>query len=340
MAHRNFRCLLYTFIMSLLIPSIAGCERQFKETKFLMNTVVDITTVGNEQDCQKAMKLAFDEIERIDKLMNVYDRSSEVSRINQMAGKAAVKVSKETLEVITQAIRFARLTDGAMDITISPLMDLWGFRDDNKKIPSEGEIKARLPLLDYRKVMVNEADSTVKLTSLGMQIDLGAITPGYAVDRAIQVLKNAGIQNALVNAGGEIYSIGSPPKRKAWRIGIRHPRKPGELLGVVEMSEKGVSTSGDYENFFEVDGRKYCHIIDPKTGRPVEGIMSVTVIAKNTTEADALSTALFPLGAEKGLKLIESLDGVDVIIVTGYNEGDMKVLMSSGIKDKVKLRIK
>jgi thiamine biosynthesis lipoprotein ApbE len=187
--------------------------------------------------------------------------------------------------------------------------------------------------------MVSAVDSTVKLASPGMQMDLGAITPGYAVDRAIQVLKNAGIRNALVNAGGEIYSIGFPPKRKAWRIGIRHPRKPGELLGVIELSERGVSTSGDYENFFEVDGRKYCHIIDPKTGRPVQGIMSVTVIAKNTTEADALSTALFPLGAEKGLRLVERLDGVDAIIVTGYKEDDMKILMSSGVKDKMKLKI-
>jgi thiamine biosynthesis lipoprotein len=176
------------------------------------------------------------------------------------------------------------------------------------------------------------------LASPGMEIDLSAIAAGYAVDRAMQVLKDDGIRNALVNGGGEIYAIGFPSGRNAWRIGIRHPRKATELLGVIELNDETIATSGDYESFFESGGRRYSHIINPKTGWPVEGIMSVTILAKTTTEADALATALFPLGAEKGMKLIESLDDVECVMVTGKNEDDMKILMSSGIKDKVKLR--
>jgi thiamine biosynthesis lipoprotein len=197
----------------------------------------------------------------------------------------------------------------------------------------------KLSLVDYRKVLVDEDRSTVKLAAPGMQMDVSGIAKGYAVDRAIRVLKNAGIRNALVNAGGDICALGAPPGKKSWRIGIRHPRRSGDLLGILELKDKAVATSGDYENFLEVDGERYCHIVDTKTGRPVQGVMSVTVVADNTAEADALATAIFPLGADDGIKLIESLEGVDGIIVTGEEENDMEVLMSSGMKHKVKLRL-
>jgi len=331
LAHSS--CIL---IIALLILCATGCEKRFEESKFLMGTIVEITAVGDERDCQQAMKLAFDEIRRIDSLMNVHAEDSEISRINASAGKSAVEVGSDTLTVINQSLRFADLTDGALDITVAPLMDLWGFGGESTRVPLDDELKEKLSLVDYKKVHVDKDRSTVELPS-GMRIDVSGIAKGYAVDRAIQVLKDAGIRNAMVNAGGDIYALGSPSKKKLWRIGIRHPRDNSDLLGILQLEDKAVATSGDYENFFEVDGKRYCHIIDTRTGRPVEGIMSVTIVADNTMEADALATAVFPLGPDDGMKLIESLEGVDGLIMTGKNEDDMKILVSSGMEQRVQL---
>lgn len=336
----NFVYLL--FIISFIL-CIAGCERRFKETKFLMSTIVEITAVGSEQNCQQAMEQAFEEIERIDRLMNVYNADSEISRINNSAGKSSVQVSSDTLEVINQSLRISSLTGGAFDITILPLMELWEFgekmeENDLKRVPSDNEIQEKLKLVDYRKVAIDAAHSAVMLSSPGRRLDVGGIAKGYAVDKVVQTLKTAGIRSALVNAGGDIYAMGSPPDKDSWKVGIQHPRRRAELLGTLELKDKAVATSGDYENFFEVNGKRYCHIMNPRTGRPVEGIMSVTIVAETTTEADALATSVFPLGADDGMKLIEKMDGVDGIIITGNNESDMKILISSGLKDKVQLR--
>jgi thiamine biosynthesis lipoprotein len=337
---------LCPFVIALLILYATGCgrvgfrTRPYKASKFLMSTIVEITAVGSRRDCQRAVKLAFGEIKRIDRLMNVYSEDSEVSRINRAAGESAVEVSADTLEVINQSISFARLTDGALDITVAPLMELWGFRDGSERIPlvpayAGIELKEKLSLVDYRKILVDEDRSTVKLGSPGMRIDVSGIAKGYAVDKAIQVLDDAGIRSALVNAGGDIYALGAPHGKRYWRIGIRHPRRSADLLGILELKDEAVATSGDYEDFFEVDGRRYCHIMNTKTGQPVKGIMSVTIVADSTAKADALATAVFPLGADDGMKLIETLEGVDGIIVTGEKEDDMEILMSSGMKDRI-----
>ena len=329
----------YSIYLFAIVLCAAGCERRFKDSKFIMSTMVDITAVGNERDCQQAMELAFAEIKRIDRLMNVFAPDSEISRINQAAGKSAVQVSPDTLEVIERSLGYARLTDGALDVTVAPLMELWGFGSDLKQMPLEDDLREKLSLVDYKKVTVDKSRSTVRLESPGMKIDVSGIAKGYAVDRAIKTLKDAGIQKAMVNAGGDIYAMNSPPGRDVWLIGVRHPRNSADMLGIIELKDKAVATSGDYENFFRVDGKRYCHIMDTRTGRPVEGIMSVTIVADNTAEADALATAVFPLGAEKGMKLIESLEGVDGLIVAGKEEDDMEILLSTGMKDRIHLEI-
>ncbi len=326
------------FAIVLLILCATGCEKRFKESKFLMGTIVEITAVGNERVCQRSVRLAFEEIKRIDGLMNAHSENSEISRINRAAGKSAVRVSTDTLEVIDESLRFGRLTDGALDITIAPLMELWGFRNGAKRIPMDDELRQKLSLVDYRQVFVDTDRSTVELGLPGMRVDVSGIAKGYAVDRAIQILKDEGIRNALVNAGGDVYALGASSEKRLWRIGIRHPRHTADLLGILELKDKAVATSGDYENFFEVDGKRYCHIMNARTGRPVEGVISVTIVADSTAEADALATAVFPLGAEEGMKLIESIEGVDGIIVTGERDGDLETLMSGGMKDKVQLR--
>lgn len=333
---KNLKCLIYLFIPVFLISCATGGKR-FKESKFLMGTIVEITTVGNESDCRQAMELAFGEIKRIDSLMNVYDEDSEISRINQAAGESAVAVSEDTFEVIDRAVEYADRTDGALDISVAPLMELWGFGSDKNQVPANGELKKRLSLVNYKNIIMDKSRSTVKLESPGMRIDVSGIAKGYAVDRAVQALKDAGVQSALVNAGGDIYAMSSPPGRDSWHIGIRNPRNRADLLGIVKLRDRAVATSGDYENFFEVDGKRYCHIIDPETGWPVSGIMSVTIVASDTTGADALATAVFPLGAEGGMKMIEELEGVEGVIVTGKEEDDTKVLLSSGMEDILQL---
>lgn len=327
--------LIYPFAIALFVICIAGCEKRFNETKFLMSTIVEITAIGSKNDCQDAIEMAFNEIIRIDGLMNFYNEGSEISQINRAAGSNPIKASADTLEVIGRSLKYAALTNGALDITIAPLMELWGFSSDSKHIPSDDQLAAILPLVNHKKVTLDEVNSTVKLESLGMKMNVSGIAKGYAVDKAVEVLKNAGIQNALVNAGGDIYAMGAPPGRDSWRVGIQHPRNSAELLGAIKLKDKAIATSGDYENFFMVDGKRYCHIMDAKTGQPVTGIMSVTIIAENTAEADALATAVFPLGAEGGMKLIENLQDVDGIIIAGMEADNMEILVSSGIRDKV-----
>jgi len=328
---RYLLCMFFAFLC------LTGCERRFKESKFLMSTIVEITAVGTEEESRQAMSLAFEEIRRIDGLMSVYNPDSEVSRINEAAGESAVRVSDDTLEVMNESLRIARLTDGALDITVAPLMELWGFGNGENRVPPDDELQEKLKLVDYTKVLVDADSSTARLDLPGMRIDVGGVAKGYAVDNAIRVMKEAGIRNALISAGGDIYGLGAPPGKESWRIGIRHPRDRTDLLGILELKDRAVATSGDYENFFEVDGKRYCHIMDPETGRPVQGIMSVTIIADTAAEADALATAVFPLGADKGMKLIESLEGVDGIIVTGSEADDMKIMMSSGLENKLQL---
>jgi thiamine biosynthesis lipoprotein len=302
-----------------------------------MSTVVEITAVGKEKECRIAVKKAFDEMKRIDSLMNTYHDDSEISHINKAAGISAVGVSVDTLTVIKQALEIADLTNGAFDITVAPLMDLWGFRNGVKLIPDSRDINERLSLVDYTKVIVNESQSTVKLARVGMQMDVSGIAKGYAVDKAINILKNLGIRDAIVNAGGDIYALGSPPEKDSWWIGIRHPKERTELLGVLRLKDEAVATSGDYENYFEEGENRYCHIIDTNTGYPVQGVASVTIVADNTAKADALATAVFPMGLNAGMQLIESLEGIEGVIVSEKGK-DLGVINSSGLEGKFRLK--
>ena len=332
---------LITFVLLVIITAfITGCEKRVKKSQFHFGTITDVTAIVKTSADQKAVDLAFDTIKDIDDRMSVYNNNSEVSQINRLAGHSAVKVSSDTLNVIEKALYYSKISDGMFDITVGPLIDIWGFRTGKNRTLSDVEISKALLLIDYKKVKIDRSGSTVELTSTGMKMDVGAIAVGYAVDKAVSVLKDNGVKKALVNGGGEIYALGSPPGKDAWRIGIQHPRRSNELLGTIELKDMAVSTSGDYENYFEVNGKRYCHIMNPKTGKPVEGIMSVTVVANTTTEADALSTVLFIMGAKDGMKLAERLDNVECIIITGSNEKDMKILVSSGLKDKVQLDLK
>ncbi|MBU1486606.1 FAD:protein FMN transferase, partial [bacterium] len=302
-------CLFFIFIL------LAGCSKQspvVKQSRLLMGTVVEIKVVGKDQaKAKEALNKAFGEIEKVNSLMSTYIEESEVSLLNR---EGEAKVSKETLEVIEEALKISSLSQGAFDITVRPLINLWRRAGKEKKLPSREEIEGALSLAGFEGIEIKE--DVVSLKSAGMEIDLGGIAKGYAVDKAIEALKDAGIENALVNAGGDIYALGLRSSKKPWTIGIRHPREKNKILATVKVTNKAVTTSGDYERYFMLGGVRYSHIISPKTGYPVSEVpMSVSIIAQNCTLADALATACFVLGPDEGIKLIESLGQVEGMII-------------------------
>lgn len=272
-----------------------------------MGTFVEVTS-----PYKGAANTAFQEISRIEKLLSKYDPDSEISRLNR-SGELAL--SEDTGNVLKKAREFWRLTAGSFDVTIGPLMDLWGFTTKNYRLPEDTQIKKTLELVGFDKIIFNDENNVVKYIFSGAEIDLGGIAKGYAIDRAVFKLKEKGIFSCLINAGGQVYCLGDN-FGKPWRVGIKNPRKPG-IVDYLELRDKAVSTSGDYEQYFIINGRRFSHIMDPKTGYPVDrGVVAVTVVADDSTLADALSTSIFVLGKEKGLELAKKIPGVQVNILS------------------------
>ena len=235
-------------------------------------------------------------------------------------------VSKELFKVISGAIRVGRMTGGAFDPSWAAMHGLWDFRPGSYRLPTEQEIEERLPLIDYKLIETDPAKMTVGLEKKGMAIGLGGIAKGYAVDQAMELLLKMGIRNAVIKAGSDIRVQGLSEGGEEWRIDIKHPRED-KLLASLPLTNISISTSGDYERFFIKDSVLYHHIIDPRTGSPARGCQSVTILAPDTMTSDAFATAVFVLGPEKGLRLVERLDGVEAIVV----DASGAILTSSGI---------
>jgi thiamine biosynthesis lipoprotein len=311
----------------------AKAEEDMKESsrsEFLMDTFVSVRAVGPNPE--QATQAAFSEMERIESLMSRYIPDSDVSCINEGAGGGPVKVSEETFCVIEEAIKCASLTNGAFDITIGPLMDVWGFGAKDPAIPDTGEIEQACSLVGWELLELDPVNRTVRLPIQGMSIDLGGIAKGYAAREGARILREHGISHALIDAGGNIVTVGFRPDGEPWKIGIRNPRGEsiedtiGPTLSIVNGA---VATSGDYERFFVHDGRRCHHILHPDTGMPVESAQSVTVLADDSLYADMLSTAVFVLGPDEGMEFIDNLDGVSAMIV----DSDGNVLFSKGFPE-------
>ncbi|HEX7859443.1 MAG TPA: FAD:protein FMN transferase [Verrucomicrobiae bacterium] len=269
-----------------------------------MGTFVTISVFHtNRTNAERAISAAFDEVRRLNSHLTVHATTSETMRINTTAAKEAVAVSAEFRDSLVSSLRIAQRTEGAFDPTIGPLAQLWGFIWKEYRLPTEEELQRVLPLVNFRNVelRMNEDVATVRFAREGMFLDFGGIGKGYAVDRAIEVLQGQGIWNAMVKAGGDLRVIGVPPEGDGWEVQIEDPLKAGKRKTVF-LREGALSTSGNYENYFEVDGVRYSHILNPQTGLPVQGIASCTVTAATCTESDAYATAFFVLGIEKSLK--------------------------------------
>jgi len=312
----------------VLLPAISSAE-VFKKKSSVMGTELEIVLYTTEKaKAEKAFDAVTNEMRRIEDEMSEWKDKTFVSEINKNAGIRAISVPSDLFKVIWAAVTISKLSDGAFDITWASMRGLWDFTPGHERVPSEAEVKRRLKLVDYRDIVLDEKKSTVFLKRKGMAIGLGAIAKGYAVDRATLMISKEGIKDSIVKAGGDMRIQGLE-NGKPWPIGIKHPRKK-ELLAKFALTNVSVSTSGDYERFFIKDGKLYHHIIDPKTGFPATGAMSVTVLAPDTMTSDALSTTIFVLGPEKGIELAGKLGGVEVIIV----DASGKMRISPGISLK------
>ncbi|MEK9713620.1 MAG: FAD:protein FMN transferase, partial [Thalassolituus sp.] len=295
-----------------------------RTTVQMTTDVIFTINTKDESAANQAIDNAIAEIQRIEALLSEWQPSSEISQINRNGFNQPVTVSAETLRLLEESLAISQASEGAFDITFKSAGRLWDFR--NKTIPSAEALAAATAAIDYHRVEITPALRQVRLLNPDTQIGLGGIAKGYAVDRAAQILRKAGFSEFTINAGGDLYAAGS---NKVWRVGIQHPRKQNALIATLPVANAAVATSGDYERFFKKDGIRYHHIIDPKTGLPARGSMSVTVIAPRAYMADALATAVFVLGPDAGLKMIEGIDGCAAMVVT--NMGDIRV--SSGLPE-------
>ena len=264
--------------------------------------------------------------------MSFYINSSDVGRLNLEAGQAQVLLSKETFEVIKKSKGYSELCNGAFDITIAPLVKLWGIFSKSQRVPSKNEIENILSLTNYKDIILNIEENSAKLSKVGQKIDLGAIAKGYAADRIIDIYKKNDVQAGFINIGGNVLTLGNKPDGSPWLIGIQNPFKiRGEFIGVVKISDETVVTSGDYVRYFEEDKIRYHHILDPRTGYPANsGIISATIIGKSSMESDALSTAIFILGLKKGMQLVNKINDAEAIFITF----EKKIFVSDGAKEK------
>ena len=284
-----------------------------RRTQFIMGTLVEISLSHSDPDLiQTASTEAFNEMQRIEKLMSTYLPGSEISRINRAAGKQAVLVSPEVEEVIQEGIFWSQQSGGAFDITIQPLVQLWDMDGEKNLIPARNTIKKTASLVNYKNIEI--VDHKVKLTRRGMAINVGGLAKGYAVDRAVSLLRSK-VANGIVNAGGDLYAFGRKTPTTSWNIGLQHPRNPQGLLAAFALKDMAVATSGDYQRYFIKDGIRYHHIFDPQTGMPARGMISATILTTEAMEADALSTAVFVMGPEKGLAWVDAMENVEAMLV-------------------------
>ncbi len=306
--------------------------KPYKETQFLMDTIIEITAYG--PNAEEAVKAAFTEFKRLHDITNNFDANSQVAKVNQMAGREKVVVDPDFILMVKRSNELSDKLDGVFDVTIGPLTDLWGIGRKGEYVPSQADIAKRLPLVNYRLVEIDPANNTVYLPKAGMMLDLGGIAKGYATDKAIEALKSNGVKSALINAGGDVRVIGLKPDGKPWRIGVQDPRNPDGISAKLELTDwDTMETSGDYQRYFIKDGVRYSHILDPRTGWQPKEVSSVTMVMNNSGDGDILGTAIFVLGVDKGLELLKQFPGNEAIVVTI----DGRIIVTPGLEGKVEI---
>jgi len=318
----------------LIISMVSCSKKDEKVDKYAtkMDTIMHLTAYG--PNASKAIEAAFNRVDEIEKIASRSISTSDVNKINEAAGKEYVQVHPEIIKIIKTSVEYSKISNGAFDITVSPLIKLWGIGTTDERIPADSEIKERVALVGYNNISINDADNSVKLMKAGMAIDLGGVAKGFTADEIIKVFKKYDVNSAIINLGGSsIYTLGEKPDKTLWSIAIQNPRKEKNEgnIGIVNLSQDVLSTSGDYQRFFIKEGKRYHHILDPATGYPAEaGVMSDTVLVDSSIDdcnmiADILTKITFVSGVDKGFKIIDSLEGISCMAVTT----DFKIYKSS-----------
>jgi len=292
-----------------------------------------ITVVAtNEVESKKYIKSAIYEIQRIESLISSWDKNSQTTLINNAAGINPVKVDKELIELIERSIAISKLTDGAFDISFASMDKIWKFDGSVTKLPSKEKIMASVKKVGYENIIIDKQKSTVFLKNKGMKLGFGAIGKGYAADKAKKLMVQMGVSSGIINASGDLTAWGKQPNNKAWQVGVKNPLNTKRMFSWFPVVNRAVVTSGNYEKYIMINNKRYSHIINPKTGMPSQGIMSVSVFAPKAELADALATSIFVKGTEKGLYFINQIATVDCIIVTDNG----KIHYSNNINNDVK----
>jgi len=313
------------FLIACKKPS--GDFQTYRETRLLMGTAVQIQAVSRP-GTKDAIRKAFEEINRIEKKMGWRNPQSDIARINNMAGRDAISLDREMFDFLRRSLDLCYKTEGAFNIAIGPLSRLWNFDGGGEIVPDANSIQRRLVNLDFKKIILDRKNHTISLPAVGMALDLGGIAKGYAVDRAVEILKSCGVSSGIVNAGGDMRLFGTKPQNRLWHIGIQHPRKNDGVLLTFKVTDRAVVTSGDYERYFIKEGVRYHHILDSVTGYPASECMSVTVVAETAFLADAMATAIFVQGKVKGFKMLKDQKDLEGIIVAS----DGKTFITPGLE--------
>jgi len=332
---KSYRVIAGLLILLIVALGSISCARKplmrFEETRSLMDTYVKVVIYADEGIAEEAINTAFTRMEEIDRIATTWDSEGEAFKLNQNGYSDAP--SDELLELINLSLYYSELTDGSFDITVQPLLDLWEYNPDTDKqfweldeSTQKAEINEALKLVGPDQIITE--DNTIRFKEEGAKITLGGIAKGYAVDEALEVLKDMGIKYALVDAGGDIGTLGSKPDGELWNVALVNPDDTSQSLANFIFSDKSVATSGNYERYFDPEAKVH-HIINPETGYSATGSISVTIIAENCTQADALATAVFVMGPENGMRLVESLDDVEGFIV----DADRIIHRSSGLSE-------
>ncbi len=322
---KRFLVLITTMLFA---SACAPHPRAVQKTEAVMGTDVTITVVAQSvKEGETAIDAGMAELRRLDAMMSLYKDGSEITKVNLAAGKNPVKVSREMIEVVEDAAEASKLSGGVFDITVGPLVVLWQMRLKEGKVPTDEEIARIRPLINYRNIVVDKKASTIFLKKPGMIMDFGGMK-GYMADRVKDLLKKRDVNDAVIAVAGDIWVLGRREDGKPWRIGVQHPREPDKTLAVLDLSDRYISTSGDYERFVIREKKRYHHIIDPRTGKPSTGVISATLIGDRGALIDPLAKAPFILGPEEGMKIVKKV-GAEAIIVDDQG----RVFMTDGVKN-------
>lgn len=321
--------------IGLLVVTAMGAGRElvrYEDSRVSMACVYSVVVYGdNAQSLRQIVNDAFDEVDRIDRLMSHYKPDSPLSRLNRKAAGEAVQVEPELFDFIAECLRYSRESAGAFDITVGPLMKAWGFFRGEGRMPSSAELAVARRAIGYQHVVLNAAERTIRFDQAGVELDLGGIAKGYAVDRAVALLKRRGVARALVSAGGStIYGLGAPPGSNGWEVKLQDPMANEKIATSVRLRDQALSVSGSYEKFFELAGRRYAHVMDPRTGWPVQGVLSVAVVTSSGTAGDALDNAFYVLGVAKSRAYLKRLPATRVFFFLPAPPSRWKMVRLSG----------